>query len=232
MKNLRLILTAVVVVWASAASAQGTYSFGGTPSLTIPDANASGVTIATNLTGMTGSISNISLSLNISNAAGSTAYNGDLYAYLVGPNGGFAVLLNRTGVGTGNAFGYNNQGFNVTFDLFSANSIHFYQNFGPPIIGGQVTGNWLPDGRAIDPQSSPSAFDAGGAADLSTFVNTDPNGTWYLYFADLAGGNTASVQSWTLNIQTVLVPEPSTWVLMILAGVAVVRYGGIFRRRA
>ena len=231
MKTIRLILTAAAaVLWTAAVSAQGNYTFGGTPNLTIPDASASGVTIATNLSGMSGAISNITLSLNISSAAGSTAYNGDLYAYLVGPNGGYAVLLNRTGVGTGNAFGYNNAGFNVTFDMYSANSIHFYQNFGPNIVGGQLTGTWLPDGRAIDPQSLPGAFDAAGTADLSSFVGTDPNGTWYLYFADMAGGNTAQVTSWSMVIQTVAVPEPSAWALMGVAAVALVTVRRKFSR--
>src|SRR5689334_11861961 len=111
MKALRLILTtAAAVLWTGAATAQvNSYSFSNNAvNQNIPDANPSGLTLATNLTGMSGTISNITLSLNITNAPGSTAYNGDLYAYLVGPNGGFAVLLNRSGVTAGNSFGYNN----------------------------------------------------------------------------------------------------------------------------
>src|SRR6185436_18476514 len=101
---------------------------------------------ATNLTGMSGSISNITLTLNVTNAAGSTAYNGDLYAYLVGPNGGYAVLLNRPGVTTGNNFGYNNTGLSVTFAMFgTSGDIHFYQPGGSYNGAGQLTGVWTPD---------------------------------------------------------------------------------------
>ena len=224
MNSLRLTLTtAAVVVWTAAASAQGSYSFTNTVNQNIPDASPSGLTLAGNFTGMTGSISNISLSLNISSASGSTAYNGDLYAYLAGPNGGFSVLLNRVGVGTGNAFGYNNAGFNVTFALLgSPSNIHFYQSGVFALSGGQLTGTWAPDGRAIDPQSVPSAFDASGTALLDSFVGTDPNGTWYLFLADLDGGNTAQVNSWTLNLETAVVPEPSVWALMLVAGFALI----------
>ncbi|HWC59961.1 MAG TPA: PEP-CTERM sorting domain-containing protein [Verrucomicrobiae bacterium] len=228
MKALRSTLTAAAVVfWTAAAGAQGNYSFTNTVSQTIPDGSASGLTLAGNFTGMNGSISDISLSLNIGNAPGSTAYNGDLYAYLAGPNGGFSVLLNRTGVGTGNAFGYNDTGFNVTFALAgSPANIHFYQAGSFNVTGGQLTGTWAPDGRTVDPLSPPSSFDASGTAGLDSFVNTNPNGTWVLFLADVSGGNTAQVNGWTLNIGTV--PEPSAWALMAVGIFAFVK----FRRRS
>src|SRR5437879_6134030 len=113
MKAIRLVVAVALALWTTAATAQS-YSFTNSANQNIPDANPSGLTFAANLSGMTGSISNLTLSLNISNAPGSTAYNGDLYAYLVGPNGGYAILLNRSGVSAGNAFGYNNTGFLVT----------------------------------------------------------------------------------------------------------------------
>ena len=100
--KIRPILTAVavtVVLWTTAARAQGAYGFTNTVNQIIPDGSASGLTLAGNFGGMSGSISNLTLSLNIGAAPGSTAFNGDLYAYLVGPNGGFSVLLNRAGRG-------------------------------------------------------------------------------------------------------------------------------------
>src|SRR4051812_30518650 len=109
--KIRSSLTAVaLVLWTAAACAQGSYSFTNTVNQPIPDASPSGLTLSLNVGGVSGPISDISLSLNIGNASGSTAYNGDLYAFLAGPNGGFSVLLNRVGVGTGNVFGYGNTG--------------------------------------------------------------------------------------------------------------------------
>ena len=217
-----------VVFGTTAAWAQGSYSFTNTVNTVIPDATPSGLTLAGNFTGMNGTISDLSLSLNISSAPSSTAFNGDLYAYLAGPNGGYSVLLNRTGVGTGNAFGYNNTGFNVTFALAgSPANIHFYGAGSFSVNGsGQVTGTWAPDGRTVDPLSTPLAgFDPAGNAGLDSFINANPNGNWVLFLSDLAGGNTAEVNSWTLNVTTV--PEPSSWALMVIGAGAL----GIVRRR-
>jgi hypothetical protein len=99
------------------------------------------------------------VNLNISGG-----YNGDLYAYL-SYGGVLLPLLIRTGVtgtGSGDAFGYGNTGFNVTLSSTAsgAQDVHFYQNYSASYNGsGQLTGAWQPDGRNIDPQSAPSAFD-------------------------------------------------------------------------
>ena len=222
--KIRSTLTAVAVaLWTAAACAQ---SFTNVVNQTIPDANPSGLTLTANVSGVGGSISDISLSLTISSASGSTAFNGDLYAYLAGPNGGFSVLLNRVGVGTGNAFGYSDRGMDVTFAIGAPN-IHFYQP--GPINGlGQLTGTWGADGRTVDPQSSPAAFDAGGTAALDSFIGANPNGTWVLFLNDNSGGNTAQVEKWTLNLTTV--PEPSPWALTLVAVVLFIRFRGGVRR--
>jgi len=228
MKALRSILTAAVVFGATASWGQGSYSFTNTVNTIIPDASPSGLTLAGNFTGMNGFISDISLSLNIGSASASTAFNGDLYAYLAGPNGGFSVLLNRPGVGTGNAFGYNNTGFDITLALSgSPANVHFYGAGSFSLNGsGQVTGTWAPDGRTVDPMSTPPAgFDAGGNAGFNSFVNADPNGTWILFLSDLDGGNTAQVNTWTLNVTTI--PEPTSWAMAAMGAVALM----VARRR-
>ena len=228
--KIRSSLAAVTVIfWTAAAGAQNSYSFTNVVNQTIPDGNPSGLTLAANVSGVSGPISDISLSLDIGSAPGSTAYNGDLYAYVAGPNGVFSVLLDRVGVGTGNTFGYGDHGLDVTFSLGALSNIHFYQQGGTYSLNGagQLTGTWAADGRTTDPGSAPAAFDPSGTAGLDSFVGADPNGTWILFVGDVSGGNSAQVNTWTLNLQTI--PEPSVWALMLLAGAAFI-FRGSFRR--
>lgn len=200
-------------LWVSMAVAQTNYNFTFPVNVAVPDGDPSGLALNNNLTGMDGVISSLTVSLNISGG-----FNGDLYAYLAGPDGGFAVLLNRTGVTDGNAFGYDDTGFNVTFTTSATNNIHFYQNLAYDLnSNGQLTGDWQPDGRAIDPQSSPSLFDSTSpTALLNSFDDTNPNGTWRLYLADLSNGAESQLVNWDLEITTI--PEPGDLSLLALGG--------------
>ncbi|HSY17967.1 MAG TPA: PEP-CTERM sorting domain-containing protein [Candidatus Acidoferrales bacterium] len=213
----------MALLFAGLAGAQTNYTYSsGTLNTAIPDGNPVGISSSTTFSSLPGIITSIQVNLDITGG-----FNGDLYAYLAGPTGQFAVLLNRvgvTGVGAGNAFGYSDAGFNVTFDQSGAN-IHNYQTSVNP-GGGQLTGTWAPDGRNIDPASAPSLFDsASTSADLGQFVNIDPNGTWTLFLADMSGGGQSTLNSWGLTIVTV--PEPQTWAM--LAGGAGMLL--MFRRR-
>jgi hypothetical protein len=129
--------------------------------------------------------------------------------------------LNRTGVtgtGSGDAFGYGNTGFNITLSSTSsgAQDVHFYQNYSPSYNGsGQLTGTWQPDGRNIDPQSAPSAFDAASRLNFGSFTGLNPNGTWTLFIADLSAGGQSDVVSWSLDITAV--PEPANVALGVFA---------------
>ncbi|MGA2246323.1 MAG: PEP-CTERM sorting domain-containing protein [Verrucomicrobiota bacterium] len=196
-----------------AVPAQSNYNFAFPVNLAVPAGDANGLALNENLTGINGIINSLTVSLDIS-----SGYNGDLYAYLRGPNGGFAVLLNRVGATSGDAFGYSDTGFNVTFDDSAAGNIHHYQDFVYDLNGsGQLTGTWQPDGRAIDPQSSPSQFDSTSpTALLNSFSGTVPNGTWTLFLADLSSGAQSTVINWSVNIDTV--PEPGTLSLFTLCG--------------
>jgi len=145
-------------------------------------------------------------------------YNGDIYAYLAGPNSGFAVLLNRSGVSGSSAYGYGDSGFDVTFDDSGSNpDIHFYQTAVNPnggVSGGVVSGDWGSDGENINPQSSPGSFPVGATATLASFEGIDGSdaaGQWTLFLADLAAGNQSTLVSWSVDITTV--PEPSTLAL-------------------
>jgi subtilisin-like proprotein convertase family protein len=208
-------ITAGCLLWAGLASAQPietnvTFAV----NQGIPDANANGLASFGSIAMPYNTIASLTVSLDITGGA-----NGDLYAYLTGPNGGFAILLNRTGVSNNaSAFGYSDAGFNVTLSDAAANGdVHFYQNVSTP-NGGQLTGTWAPDGRNIDPMGSPATFlTAGRTATLSSFGGTNPNGTWTLFVADLTSGGQATLVSWGLDITAV--PEPST-VAMGLMGLA------------
>jgi len=217
--NQRMALLAAGLLLAGMASAQtATNSFTFTPvGSIIPDGDSNGLSLTYNLSGAGVNISDVTVSLDISNG-----YNGDLYAYLAGPGGGFAVLLNRVGVTNGNSFGYSDTGFNVTLSDAAASSIQYYQSApgGYTLNGiGQLTGSWRPDGVNIDPQSSPSLFGSTGAtALLSSFDGTNPNGTWTLFLADLAAGNQS--QEGPVTVTVVTVPEPATLALAAAGGIA------------
>jgi subtilisin-like proprotein convertase family protein len=181
----------------------------------IPDGNPSGWSGTATASGFLPTISDIQVKLNI---GGPSPYNGDLYVYI--SYGGVLVpLLNRVGVtatGGGNSFGYGDTGFNVTLSSAGANDVHFYQNYSPSFNGsGQLTGTWQPDGRAIDPQSSPSAFDSASRVNFGSYNGMNPNGTWTLFIADLSAGGQSELLSWELDITAV--PEPVNVALGIFA---------------
>src|SRR5476651_1195893 len=137
---MKQILTITLMMALGTAAYAQPYEFKGTNTLNgaIPDNSPSGLANTMSVTGLAAAIANVTVTLNITGG-----YNGDLYAYLAGPNGGFAVLLNRSGVNSGNAFGYSDAGFNITFDdSVSATGIHFYQSSSPTYSSGQLTGTW------------------------------------------------------------------------------------------
>ncbi len=189
----------------------------------IPDGTVFGITSTNVISGMSGVTTNITVNLDITGG-----FSGDLYAYLLSPTGTMVVLVNRTGMNSGNNSGYSDAGFNVTFDAASANNIHNYQTFSPVYNSGQLTGTWATDSRAIDPRSIPSAFDAGPTGNtLANYYGSNPNGAWTLFVADLSTGGQSTLASWSMSVVTV--PEPQTWT--ILGGGLTVCWLMIRRRR-
>ena len=165
---------------------------------TIPDGSPLGIVSSMNITTPIGSITNVKVTLNITNG-----YNGDLYAYLVHQSG-FAILLNRVGKTVSNPFGYGDPGFNVTLDDAAANGdVHDYRVtlFGNAVtpIGGPLTGVWAPDGRNVNPLTVLDTDPR--TALLGSFQGLDPNGQWTLFVADLSGGYTSTLVSWGLDIE-------------------------------
>lgn len=205
------LLAGIVLSLGRVAQAQTNVSYTFNVNTAIPDGNAVGLSSVGTVANVIGYTTNVQVSLNISGG-----FNGDLYAYLVGPGGGMSILLNRSGLTAGNPFGYANTGFNITLND-GATNVHSYQLSGSFNGSGQLTGNWAPDGRNIDPQSAGSVFDAAAtSSDLAVFNTLIPNGDWTLFIADLSGGGQSTLVSWGLTIVTV--PEPQTWTLAFLGG--------------
>ena len=169
----------------------------------IPDNNASGVAYALNFGAIGLQISDISVSFNISGG-----WNGDLYAYLA-HGSDYAVLLNRVGASTTDADGYGTSGLNVLLQPLATHSgivdIHNVQNPASPSTAYEA------DGRVF-------YTDTSRPQTLNNFLTADPNGSWTLFFADMAGVNTSTLNSWSLDITTV--PEP--------VGVALGLFGVLF----
>ena len=211
MKKIVILLAAALL--ATSVFAQTTFTTNLTVNTAIPDNDPSGLASAFSLSGFAGTISNLSVAVNITGG-----YNGDLFAYLTGP-GGYAVLLNRVGVTSANPNGYGNTGLAVTF-LSGGADIHAYgAGSYSTNAAGQLTGNWGVDGRAISPLSLGNAFDlAGRTALLSSFVGASPNGTWGLFIGDYANGDISTLLNYSVTLTTV--PEPGTLALLAVGGVA------------
>ena len=213
MKKLVTLLTAVLL--ATNVFAQTTFTTNITVNTAVPDNDPSGLARAFSLSGFGGTISNLSVAVNLTGG-----YNGDLFAYLTGP-GGYAVLLNRVGVTSANPNGYGNTGLAVTF-ISGGADIHAYgAGSYTTNAAGQLTGNWGVDGRNISPFSLGNVFDlAGRTALLDSFFGTSPNGTWGLFVGDYATGDISTLLNYTVSITTVAVPEPGTLALLAVGGMA------------
>jgi len=187
MNTVKCISTAVLLLTAAWTHASITLSqsFSGG---TIADGDPAGVVFSGtfNQANPGDHILGVTVGLNISGG-----YNGDLYAYLVAPNGTLVALFNQPGA---SAFGAGGAGMNIT--LQSGTSTYgSIQTAGD----GYLTGSYNASGSLLAFGTSESP---GGAA----------NGTWSLFFADMSsGGGTATLNSWSLELT--VVPEPVTLAL-------------------
>ena len=181
-----------------------TTTYTNSPGALLLDNNPTGWSTTFTVTGL-GAITNVQVTLDITGG-----FNGDLYAYLVSPQGQMAILLNRVGVSDSSAYGYNNAGFNITLDSsVGADNVHGYQKFSPSYSGGQLTGTWAPDGRNLDPQSTGMLFEsAGSTLALDNYFGSNPNGAWVFFIADLSSGGQGTLQNVVLTIMTVPEPQP------------------------
>jgi subtilisin-like proprotein convertase family protein len=184
--------------------------------LAIPDGNAAGVSDSRMVSSGISGITSVQVSLDIASDFGQDsggAFNGDLYIYLRHDNG-LAILLNRPGLSSGNIEGYADVGLFITLSDTAANGdVHLYRGTEAPAKGAPLTGLWQPDGRNLDPGSSPAVFDSTSrSATLSSFNGMDPNGLWVLYAADLQSGGASKIEGW--GLQFTGVPEPASFSLL------------------
>jgi subtilisin-like proprotein convertase family protein len=203
------ILTSALAVF-TASLAHATLFTGGSPSATgaLPDGNPVGFTstINVNTGGDANIINGVSVTLNLSGG-----YNGDLYGYLVNPNGNLAVLLNRVGTGSGDAiqtvFGYSGAGMNILLQ-----------------DTGVVGQSWAAAGGNIHTYGGgvPTPLTAyrpdNGTTDFSALHNGSAQGTWTLFLSDMSLGGESTLVSWALDVS--VVPEPATWALIIFGALA------------
>ncbi len=195
MKLLQLLLMAPLLCGANARAALFTSLMDPTA---IPDGNPTGLSTTIDVGGLYSQTTDVNVSLDVSGGA-----SGDWYAYL-SYGGATAVLLNRPGKTSTDALGYEDMAFVVKLNDQASQTvdIHLYQTVPSySIIGGA---EWRPDARNVDPQNVLDIDDR--TAFLSSFNNKDPNGTWTLFFADMTGGEQATLNGWSLEIQAV--PEP------------------------
>jgi subtilisin-like proprotein convertase family protein len=202
-------LILLLMALATAASAQSqpltaNWSGGFVNNGVVPDNDLSGLAITETPMGWSGSVSDVSVTLNLTGG-----WNGDIYAYLY-HDGVMSVLLNRVGAPANGGLGYGDSGFNVTLSDTVAYSIHTYQADTPTITGGVVQGTWRPDG-----------------AGLSSFNGQDASGAWSLYLVDASPGGVMTLNSFGLQME--VVPEPAT---LALSGLGLLGVLTMLRRRA
>jgi hypothetical protein len=159
--------------------------------------------------GLGSQLTSIQVSLNVLGGI-----NGNLYSYLVAPNGTVVVLLDHPGVSGSTPFGSTQPGMNLTladgYAAITASSDLSSGTYGVPTGSGNSLLNF---GSLGSP-------------------GVDPNGTWTLFFADtVAGGGNETLNGWSLNITAV--PEPTTMALGIfgifaIGGMAWKRYRNEF----
>ncbi len=196
MKLLNLTSIIALALSASMPLQAGVYSYTG-GAYDIRDGNLAGMSSQISVTSVHNSLSDLTVSLNVSGG-----YNGDLYAYL-SHNGVLVPLLNRVGTAGLSSepqyyFGFSTSGFNLKLDDWAVDNIHDVPS---PTSGS----SYVPDS---------------GSASLANFNTYNPNGTWTLFFADLSGGGgTSRMEGWSLSMtELTVVPEPVNVALGLFAG--------------
>jgi subtilisin-like proprotein convertase family protein len=185
-----------------------TETFTMSTAVTIPDADLSGILQTITPTVNISSLDLVTVTLNTTGG-----WNGDLYAYLW-HEGTLSVLVNRPGRTTANPDGSATSGMNLTLADSAATDLH--------LAPGALSGTFQPDGRDLHPLLS---MDTSVRTDaLSDFLVTAPGGEWRLFIADVAGGEEATLVSWSISLTgPAIIPEPSIGLLGAAAALSLLR---------
>ncbi|HTI69107.1 MAG TPA: hypothetical protein VMF06_04040 [Candidatus Limnocylindria bacterium] len=216
----RFVLAASLAL-ASSAQAAVVVTYSGSLDILIPDDTSTGLASTLNVAA-TGTITELTVSLDLSVPAGQTGWFGDLYAY-VQHGSDIAVLLARSGATTSNPFGYDDsQTVSLTFaDDATNGDIHNYRTAlgggADTSLAGPLTGIWAPDGRTTDPSLTVSSDRR--TALLNVFNGSNAQGTWTLFVADMSGGYQYKIDGWGLNITAIPEPVGARWAIGLLLGI-------------
>lgn len=202
----KILVAIIAMAFGLGARADWIYDYA---NQSIPDGSSVGITRTIDLSGAALNPSLVSIDIALRISGDSTAFAGDLYAYLVSGSGERAVLLNRIGVTASDPFGSLANGVDVVFSLSNqdGSDIHILDDVDAGLIDGdgRLTGRWGADGRDADPALV--ADTTPRTAGLESFASIDPNTEWTLFVADVSGGGEAKLDYWGVNIQAV--PEPA-----------------------
>jgi subtilisin-like proprotein convertase family protein len=124
--------------------------------------------------------------------------------------GNITVSLNLSGGYNGDIYAYLSHGSQISTLLNGPSPGLSGSSMNITFVEG--TGSPVPTTSSANLSGNYTAY-----TDLATFNNTDPNGNWTLFFADLSPGDTSTLNSFSVDITAV--PEP---VNMALAG-----FGGL-----
>jgi len=193
----------VLICSSSCAFAATTLDFNQTVNTAIPDNNANGLASIIGVAGSSQAIVSVEVVITTLNG-----WNGDMYAYIE-HNGVISTLLNRPGRTDLNPVGAASSGMQLRFADTAASDVHTSIS---GLYGALASGTYQPDARAADPNVVTAASPR--SLYLSGFSGQLADGDWTLFMADLAGGDVATLSTWSVSLT--LIPEPSSGLLALV----------------